>query len=121
MNRVFKNVIIVLVLLMSSIVVKASNSAEPILSFKENASNIIVLNVSAIYNPIQVVLQNNNGGLLFTETLRKGYTYRKNYDVSDFSDGIYFIKIVETKNVKFYKIEKGLKNKIEEVDKLPFE
>jgi hypothetical protein len=121
MNRIFKNIIVLLVVLMSSIAIKASNSSVPKLRFKEEAPNTIVLKVSAVQNPIQIVLQSNEGGLLFTETLEKGYSYKKKYDLSNFSNGIFYIKIVEAKNVKFYKIIKGVENKIEEVDKLPFE
>jgi hypothetical protein len=121
MNKFFQKTVVVLVMLMSSIAIQASNSSTPKLTFKKDAPNTIVLRVSAINNPIQVVLQNSEGDLLFTETLEKGYTYKKKYDFSDFSDGIYYMKIVETTNVKFFKIEKTVENKIVEVEKLPFE
>lgn len=93
----------------------------PKLTFKNGSPNIILLKVSALNNAIQVVFQDSEGGLLFTETLVKGYTYKKNYDLSEFSNADYFVKVVEAKNVKFFKITKGEINKITELDKLPFE
>lgn len=95
--------------------------SKPTLKFKEGSSHIILLKASAVNNAIQVVFQNGQGELLFTETLAKGYSYRKNYNLSDFSDGVFYVKIVEAKNVQFFQVEKGEKNKITEIDKLPFE
>ena len=95
--------------------------SKPTLTFKEGASHIVLLKASAVNNAIQVVFQNGEGGLLFTETLAKGYSYKKNYNLSDFSDGVFYVKIVEVKNVQFFKVEKGEQNKITEIDKLPFE
>ncbi|MEI6865359.1 hypothetical protein [Flavicella sp.] len=122
MKKLFRGFTVVLVVLMSSSIVKAGNNYSiPSLSFKEGNQNTIILKVSALNNAIQVVLQNNEGSLLFTETLEKGYSYRKKYDISDFNDGVYFMKVVEATDVKFFKIVKGEENKISEVDKLPFE
>ena len=95
--------------------------SKPTLKFKEGSSHIILLKASAVNNAIQVVFQNEEGGLLFTETLTKGYSYRKNYNLSDYSNGVFYVKIVEVKNVQFFKVEKGEKNTITEIDKLPFE
>ena len=116
-----KKIIVVLILFMGSLSMTAYVGTTPKLKFKKDAPNTVVLKVSALSNAIQVVLQNSEGGLLFTETLAKGYTYRKMYDLSDFSDGVYYVKVVEATDVKFFKIEKGSKNNITGIDKLPFE
>jgi len=121
MSKLAKYLSTVLVVLLISISVQAFNDVPPELTFKKESPNTILLKVGALYNPIQVVLQNNEGELLFTETLVKGYRYKKKYDISDFSDGIYYMKIVEATNVQFFKIEKGAENTIEQIEKLPFE
>lgn len=93
----------------------------PKLMFKDEKPNTLVLKVTALENAIQVVMQNEKGDLLFTETLSKGYVYKKTYDIADLDNGVYYTKVVEGSNVMFFKVEKGEKNTIVEVEKLPFE
>lgn len=116
-----KKVLVVLVLFVGLVSMNVNARPTPKLTFKKDAPHIVQLKVSALSNAIQVVLQNEEGQLLFTETLAKGYTYKKSYDLSEFVDGIYYVKVVEAKNVKFFKVKKGIENKITELDKLPFE
>lgn len=102
-----------------------SNSAienpTPLLKFKTTYSDTFVLYVTAYDNVIQVKLHNKSGNLLFSETLKKGYAYKKTYDISGLSDGTYYAEVIEGKEVKYFCVIKGNKNKITDIEKLPFE
>jgi hypothetical protein len=116
-----KKQVFFLVLLIGLCSFKASAGPSPKLTFKEGKVGVLQLNASAINNAIQVVILDVSGGLLFTETLVKGYTYIKYYDLTDFLEGVYFFKIVEATNVKYFKLENSGQKKISELDKLPFD
>lgn len=122
MKSFFKITILVVSFITCSVVfaAKENPTPEPRLMFKTIYSDTFVLFVTAYDNEIKVNLHDDSGVLLFSENLKKGYVYRKTYDISGLSDGTYYAEVIENKEVKLFCVTKGKNNTISEIEKLPF-
>tara|TARA_B100000809_G_scaffold266123_1_gene327440 strand:- start:8651 stop:9016 length:366 start_codon:yes stop_codon:yes gene_type:complete len=121
MKAVLRKIVLLVFFIVSLFSYAANNKPTPKLKFKTIYSDTFVLYVTSYENIIQVKLYSDTGVLVFSENLGKGYAYKKTYDISGLSDGTYYAKVIDNNEVKLFCVVKGDKNKISEVEKLPYE
>ena len=120
MKSVLRKILVLSLIFVGSVLYAAKPTPKPTLKFRTVHSDTFVLYVTASDAVIEVKLRNVTGELLFSENLKKGYAYKKTYDISGLSNGTYYAEIIENKKAKLFCVVKGESNKISEVEKLPF-
>jgi hypothetical protein len=120
MKLVLKKIVLLIFFIVSAVLYAANDKPTPKLKFKTLYSDTFVLYVTAYDHIIVVKLNNDKGIVLFSENLKKGYAYKKTYDISGLSDGTYYAEVIDNKEVKLFSVVKGATNKISEVEKLPY-
>lgn len=121
MKSAFSKIVVFILFLVGPVLYGINENPIPVLKFKTTYSDTFVLYVNAYDHAIEVKLLNKTGALLFSENLKKGYSYRKTYDISGLSDGTYYAQIKENTDFKLFCVIKGNRNKITEIEKLPYE
>jgi hypothetical protein len=104
--RSLKNLFYVSLLLISFSANAFSGDPSPSVSMKMTHTKRFSLYVKTLFTDTVVTIKNIEGTLIFTENLKKGYVYRKTFDISDLPETTYLVSVKDAESIKVYSVTK---------------
>ena len=106
--RVFLKASIVVSMLFLGMVATASNgNPKPALVVKSVDSEKFVVTIDTSAGDVEIEFKDNYGTELYSDALVKGFVYKKTYVLSELPEGLYYMKIKNSKTTKVYKVQDG--------------
>lgn len=84
----------------------ANTTPTPSVELKSVNAKRFSLYVKTLYGETSVTIKDDSGKLIFTEKLKKGYIYRKTFDISDLPEVTYIVNVKDGESSKTYSITK---------------
>lgn len=94
----------------------ANATPSPSVELKAVAAKRFSLYVKTLYAETSVTIKDVSGKLIFTEKLKKGYIYRKTFDISDLPEVTYLVNVKDQESSKTYSITKEKITLVEQED-----
>ena len=106
--RVFLKASIVVSMLFLGMVATASNgNPKPALVVKSVDSEKFVVTIDTSAGDVEIEFKDNYGTELYSDALVKGFVYKKTYVLYELPEGLYYMKIKNSKTTKVYKVQDG--------------
>ncbi|WP_139957559.1 hypothetical protein [Flavicella sediminum] len=83
---------------------QAKATPSPSVSAKTINSKVFSLYVKTLDDNSNVEIKDEEGKVIFKEVLKKGYIYRKTYDISGLAVGTYYVEVKDKESTKIFSI-----------------
>ncbi|MFC2128051.1 hypothetical protein ACFLRU_06710 [Bacteroidota bacterium] len=106
MKNTMKRVLVMSILLAGLLVNAKNTDPNPAVEIKSLNSERFMLLVDDLQSNTLIQIKDDFGVVLYSEKLKSGKDYKKAYDISSFPEGVYYVKLVNTKYSKVYSVKK---------------